>query len=115
MRKSKTTQTPQPIHVRKGDTVLVISGKSAGKRGKVLSVLTDKNRIIVEGVNISKRHTKPTRALPQGGIIEKEGSIHSSNVMLVCTKCKNPTRVGKKLLNDKQVRACKQCGEIIDD
>ena len=109
------TNTPQKVHVRKGDTVLVIAGKSAGKRGKVISVDTDKNRVIVEGVNITKRHTKPTRALPQGGIIEKEGSIHGSNVMLVCTKCKNPTRVGKKLLNNERVRACKQCGEIIDD
>lgn len=109
------TNTPHKVHVKKGDTVQVIAGKSAGKRGKVLSVDLQKNRVIVEGVNITKRHTKPTRALPQGGIIEKEGSIHSSNVMLVCTKCKNPTRVGKKMLDNRRVRACKQCGEIIDD
>ncbi|MGB9791409.1 MAG: 50S ribosomal protein L24 [Thermacetogeniaceae bacterium] len=102
------------VHVRKGDTVLVITGKDAGKRGKVLQVIPSKQRVIVEGVNIVKRHMKPTRALPQGGIIEKEAPIASSNVMLICTKCNQPTRIAKKLVDDKYYRACKKCGEIID-
>lgn len=102
------------VHVRKGDTVLVITGKDAGKRGKVLQVIPSKQRVIVEGVNIVKRHTKPTRALPQGGIIEKEAPISSSNVMLICTKCNQPTRIAKKLVDEKYYRACKKCGEIID-
>lgn len=102
------------VHVRKGDTVLVIKGKDAGKRGKVLQVIPSKQRVIVEGVNIVKRHSKPTRALPQGGIIEKEAPIASSNVMLICTKCNQPTRIAKKLVDAKYYRACKKCGEIID-
>ena len=103
------------IHVRKNDTVLVLTGKDAAKRGKVVSVNPTTGRLIVEGVNITKRHTRPTRALPQGGIIEKEGTIDSSNVMLVCTKCQQPTRIAKKLVDGKRKRACKRCGEIIDD
>lgn len=103
------------VHVRKGDLVKVIAGKDVNKRGKVVMVDPEQGRIIVEGVNINKRHTRPTRALPQGGIIEKEGTISSSNVMLVCNKCNQPTRIGKKLVDNKWVRACKQCGELIDD
>jgi len=103
------------VHVKKGDTVLVITGKSAGKKGKVLTVLPSKQRVIVEGVNIIKRHTKPTQQMPQGGIVEKEAAIHSSNVMLFCNKCNNPTRVARKILSDgKKVRVCKKCGEVLD-
>lgn len=108
-------ETPGKIHVKKGDTVLVLSGKDAGKRGKVLVVDRARQRVIVEGVNVTKRHTRPTRSLPQGGIIEKEGSIASSKVMLVCTKCQQPTRVGKKVLDNRRVRVCKRCGEMIDE
>ncbi|MDH7479183.1 MAG: 50S ribosomal protein L24 [Syntrophomonadaceae bacterium] len=111
---TRTTE-PRKVHVKKGDLVLVIAGKDVGRRGKVISVDPARQRVIVEGVNITKRHTRPTRSLPQGGIIEKEGSIHSSNVMLVCTKCKNPTRVGSRTVDNRRVRACKQCGELIDD
>ncbi|MCL2335888.1 MAG: 50S ribosomal protein L24 [Firmicutes bacterium] len=101
------------IHVRKGDTVLVICGKSAGKKGKVLEVRPADSRVIVEGVNKVKRHTKPTRSLPQGGIMEREAPLHSSNVMLFCTKCNKPTRVGKKIQEDgKSLRQCKNCGEL---
>ena len=106
--------TTPKVHVKKGDTVLVISGKDSGKRGKVIEVSPKKGRLIVENVNITKKHTRPTRSLPQGGIIEKEGSIASSNVMLVCSKCQAPTRVAKKLLDGKYVRACRKCGEVID-
>lgn len=102
------------MHVRKGDTVLVITGKDSGKRGKVVSVEPAKSRLTVEGINIVKRHTKPNQRMPQGGIIEKAAPIHSSNVMVVCEKCKSPTRIAKKHLEDgKKVRVCKKCGEVL--
>jgi len=102
------------VHVRKGDTVLVITGKDAGKKGKVISVMPGKSRVIIEGVNLVKRHTRPTQKLPQGGILEKEAPIHSSNVMLFCNKCNAPTRVSKKILeNGEKERVCKKCGEAI--
>lgn len=102
------------MHVRKGDTVLVITGKNAGKKSKVLSVDLKSKRIIVEGVNVVKRHARPTRAMPQGGIVEREAPIDSSNVMIFCNKCSNPTRIGKKILDDgEKVRVCKKCGETI--
>nr|WP_148276021.1 50S ribosomal protein L24 [Thermacetogenium phaeum] len=102
------------MHVRKGDTVYILTGKDAGKRGKVLQAIPSRRKVIVEGVNVVKKHTRPTKALPQGGIVEKEAPIDSSNVMLVCTKCDKPTRVAKKLVDDRYYRACKRCGEIID-
>lgn len=102
------------VHVHKGDTVLVITGKSAGKKGKVLSVIPDKNRVVIEGVNVVKRHTKPTQKMPQGGIVEKEAPIHSSNVMLFCNRCNAPSRIGKKILeNGEKVRICRRCGEAL--
>jgi large subunit ribosomal protein L24 len=103
------------VHVKKGDSVLVITGKDAGKKGKVLAVEPQKSRVYVEGVNIVKRHTKPTQASPQGGIKEKEAAIASSNVMLVCPKCSKPTRIGKKIMpNGAYARQCKHCGEVIE-
>ncbi|WP_434073811.1 50S ribosomal protein L24 [Moorella naiadis (nom. illeg.)] len=106
--------TPR-VHVKKGDTVMVITGKDSGKKGKVLSVATAKGRVIVEGVNIVKRHTRPTQKLPQGGIIEKEAPIASSNVMLFCNKCNRPTRIGRQILADgSKARVCKKCGEVLD-
>jgi len=108
------TQPKAKVHVRKGDTVVVVSGKSEGKRGKVLEVIPGKSRIIIEGVNIVKRHTRPTRSLPQGGIKEKEAAIHSSNAMLYCNKCNNPVRVQKRILeNGKTERICRKCGEAL--
>lgn len=102
------------IHVRKGDTVLVVAGKNKGKKGKVLSVLPNVNKILIEGVNVVKRHTKPTQRLPQGGIMEKEAPVHSSNAMLFCSKCNNPTRIGNKILeNGEKERICRKCGETI--
>lgn len=102
------------IHVRKGDTVLVITGKNAGKKGKILSVIPETSRVVVEGVNVVKRHSRPTQKMPQGGIVEKEAPIHSSNVMLFCGKCNSPARVGKKYLESgDKVRICKKCGEAI--
>ncbi len=102
------------VHVRTGDMVLVVSGKHKGKKGKVVSVEPDKSRLIVEDINVVKRHTKPTQKMPQGGIVEMEAPIHSSNVMLYCNKCNKPTRIKKKLLEDgKKVRECKNCGEVL--
>ena len=103
------------IHVKKGDMVQIITGKDAGKKGKILSVNTEKSRIVVEGVNIMKRHTRPSQGKPQGGIVEKEAAIASSNVMIFCSKCKEPVRINKKILADGQkIRVCNQCGEELD-
>ena len=100
------------LHVKKNDTVVVVSGKDAGKTGEVLKVYPKTGRVLVQGVNIVKKHQKPSRANAQGGIIEKEGAIYSSKVMLYCTKCKNATRISNKILEDgTKVRVCKKCGE----
>ena len=102
------------IHVKKNDLVMVIAGRDKGKSGKVLSVLPKKNRVIVEKVNFIKRHTRPSAKQRQGGIIEREGPINVSNVMLICTKCNKPSRIGEKYLEkDNKVRVCKKCGEIL--
>lgn len=101
------------MKIVKNDNVLILSGNNKGKTGKVLKVLPKKNRVIVEGVNFIKKHARPTQKNPQGGIIEKEASIHVSNVMVICPKCNTPTRVGKKILdNGKKIRVCKNCGEM---
>lgn len=101
--------------IRKDDKVKVITGKEKGKMGKVLKVLRDQNRVIIENVNFVKRHTKPGGQTRQGGIIEKEASIHASNVMLMCNKCINPVRIKMQRLEDgNMVRVCSKCGEIID-
>jgi len=103
------------LRIRKDDTVMVIAGRERGKTGKVLKVLRDSNRVIVERLNIVKRHTRPSG--PQGphGIVEKEAGIHISNVMLLCDKCNRPVRVGKRRLEDgRSVRVCRRCGEQLD-
>ncbi len=103
------------MHVKKGDTVMVTTGKDAGKKGKILRVLPRENRVVVEGVNKVKKHQKPSRSLPQGGILKIEAPLNASNVMLVCNRCNTPTRVGKKVMeNNDKVRTCKKCGETID-
>ncbi|QNO14780.1 50S ribosomal protein L24 [Alkalicella caledoniensis] len=103
------------VHVKTGDKVTILSGKDKDKQGKVLSVFPKEGKVIVEGVNIVKRHTKPTRENPQGGIIEREGAVESSKVMLVCPRCNKPTRAAKKFLQDgNKVRQCKKCSEVID-
>ena len=103
------------MHVKKGDTVVVITGKDAGKKGKIIEVNTKDNRVVVEGVNIVKRHSRPTQKLPQGGIVEKPAPIASSNVMIYCPKCAGPKRIGKQFLDTgKKVRICKKCGETLD-
>ncbi|HLC29899.1 MAG TPA: 50S ribosomal protein L24 [Dehalococcoidia bacterium] len=101
--------------IRKNDTVLVIAGKERGKRGTVARILPEKNRVMVEGVNIVKRHMKPRGATQPGGIVEKEAPLHLSNVMLVCTRCDHPVRVSFRLLEGgAKVRVCRHCGEIVD-
>lgn len=103
------------IHVKKGDTVEVIGGKHRGKRGKVLKVFPKADKLIIEGVNLVKRHAKPTQKLPQGGIVEKEGRVYSSKVMFVCPKCGRAARVGHGYLSDgTKVRICKHCGAQIE-
>jgi large subunit ribosomal protein L24 len=105
-------QTP----IRRNDTVVVTTGKDSGKRGRVLKVLPVRNRLIVEGVNVIKRHTRPN---PQrnikGGIVEREASLHASNVQLVCPECNAMTRVGHRILNDgRKIRICRKCEGVVD-
>ena len=105
----------QKLHVKKGDKVVILSGKDKGKEGKVIEALPKKSKIVVEGVNKVKRHTRPTQKMPQGGIIVKEAPFHSAKAMLVCPACDKPTRIAKTVLaNGKTARTCKKCGEIID-
>lgn len=103
------------LGIKKNDKVQVISGDEKGKKGRVLSMLSKDDRIIVEGINMIKRHMKPSKKYSQGGIIEKEASVERSNIMLVCPKCDKPTKIGNKILeNDKKIRLCKKCGEVIE-
>lgn len=101
--------------IRKNDEVRVIHGRDRGKKGKVQIAIPDKNRMIVEGVNMIKRHMRPTGQMRQAGIIEKEAPIHVSDLMLICKKCNRPTRVGFTFLDSgSKVRVCKKCHEVID-
>jgi large subunit ribosomal protein L24 len=102
--------------IRKNDTVLIITGKDRGKRGRVLKVLPEKNRLIVEGMNMIKRHTRPNPGKNvKGGIIEREASLHASNAQLVCPECGAQTRVGRKILGDgRKVRVCRKCEGVVD-
>lgn len=111
MNKAKT-------EIKKGDIVKVMCGKNAGKQGKVLVVNREKNMLIVEGVNLIKRHQRPNQKYQKGGIIEREGYIYASKVMLICPKCLKPTRIAHFITgegkNSKKVRSCKKCNEMID-
>jgi large subunit ribosomal protein L24 len=103
------------LRIKKDDEVIVLGGRDRGKRGKVLRALPKEARVLVEGVNLVKRHTKPSQADPQGGIKEKEAPIHVSNVALIDPKSKRPTRVGFKILADgRKVRVAKRSGEVLD-
>ncbi len=103
------------LHVKRGDLVEVVTGKDKGKRGKIKKVFPDQMRVVVEKVNMVKRHQRPTDKNPQGGIIEKEAPIHVSNVMIVCENCGRPVRTrGKVLADGSKVRVCIRCGEILD-
>lgn len=109
------------MRVKKNDQVLVLAGNYKGKQGKVLKVYPKDNRLIVEGVNFIKRHTRPSQQNPQGGIVEKEAPIHISNVMVVCPKCNTASRMGHAEMNDEtrnkiyRVRVCKNCGEMLTE
>lgn len=102
------------LHVKKDDTVIVITGKDKGKKGRIIAAFPRDNRVIVEGVNMVKKHQKPNAKNPQGGIIEREAAIHVSNVMHVDPKSGQVTRIGYKIENGKKVRVAKRSGEIID-
>ncbi|MCZ8523761.1 MULTISPECIES: 50S ribosomal protein L24 [Paenibacillus] len=103
------------LHVKKEDTVIVITGKDKGKKGRVIAAFPRENRVLVEGVNMIKKHAKPSQQNPQGGILNQEAPIHVSNVMLVDPKSGQATRVGYKVLeNGKKVRVAKKSGEVID-
>jgi len=98
--------------LKKEDTVEVIAGKDKGKRGRILKILRDKDRMLVEGVNIVKKTKKKRKQQDRGGIVEVEAAIHSSNLMIVCKKC-GPVRIGYKLNEDKKERVCRKCGEVL--
>ena len=105
-------QTP----IRKNDNVLVTTGKDRGKKGRVIRVVPEKNRLIVEGVNLIKRHTRPNPAKNiKGGVVQREAALHASNVQLVCPECGAQTRIGHKVLEDgRKVRICRKCEGVVD-
>jgi len=104
------------LSVKKNDTVLIIAGREKGKRGRVLSVYPSKDRLLIEKINMIRKHMKPTRKYAQGGIIEKEAPLHISNTMLICPKCNKPTRISNTQLQDgRKVRMCKKCREVMDE
>ena len=103
------------LHVKKDDLVMVIAGKEKGKSGKVMRVLPERGQVMVESLNIVKRHSRPTRGNAQGGIIEKEAPLDASNVQILCKGCNKPARTGIRVLQDgSKARFCKKCNEILD-
>ena len=107
--------TGRKMTIRRGDQVLVLSGKDKGKKGKVIQALPQQGRVKVEGVNIVKKHAKPTQKIPQGGIREMEAPLPVSKVMFVCPACRKPTRIAKKQSAEgRWLRSCKKCGEVVD-
>ncbi len=102
------------LHVKKGDTVVVLSGKDKGKQGKIIQAIPKKGQVVVEEINKVKRHTKPSLKAPQGGIISKEMPLNVCKVMLVCPACNKPTRIAHKQVDGKNMRVCKKCGEVVD-
>ncbi|WP_027415406.1 50S ribosomal protein L24 [Aneurinibacillus terranovensis] len=102
------------LHVKSGDEVMVISGKDKGKKGRILTAFPKTGRVVVEGVNLVKKHTRPNAANPQGGIVTQEAAIHASNVMIIDPKTGEPTRIGHKIVDGKKVRIAKKSGEILD-
>jgi len=103
------------MQIKKNDNVMVVSGKEKGKRGRVIAVYPATNRLLIEKLNMIKRHTRPNQQMRQGGIVEKESPISASNVMVICTKCDKPTTVSRKEQGEgSRVRVCKNCNEAID-
>jgi large subunit ribosomal protein L24 len=106
---------PNTSRIRKNDTVMVITGRERGKTGKVLRVIREDNRVIIERLHMVKRHQKPRGQQSPGGVVEKEASIDLSNVMIMCERCNAPARIGSRRLDDGSgVRTCRRCGEAID-
>ena len=104
------------MHIKRNDTVMVISGVDKNKKGKVLEVIPSEGKVIVEGVAVATKHTKPRRQGETGGIVKEEAAIYASKVMHVCNKCGKPTRIARKVLeNGKTVRVCKHCNETFND
>jgi len=103
------------VKIRKDDTVVVVTGKDRGRKGKVRFAYPENERLLVEGINFIKRHTRARGQVRQAGIIEREAPIHISNVRLLCSKCNHPTRIGFRFLEGgKKVRFCRSCGEVVD-
>lgn len=103
------------MHVKTGDTVRILAGKDKGKEGKILRAIPVRNKVVVDKINIMKKHQKPNQEYPEGGIISLEAPMHVSNVMLICKTCGKPTRTGHRFLDDgKKVRVCKRCDAAID-
>lgn len=103
------------MHVRRGDKVRIITGKEAGKEGKVLRAYPEKQRVTIEAANMIKRATRPSQKNPQGGIMQMEGTLHVSNVMLICPSCSQPTRIARRRdEGGTRIRVCKKCGKDID-
>lgn len=104
------------LSIKKNDTVIVIAGSEKGKKGRVLSIYPSKGRLLIEKINMIRKHMKPSRKYAQGGIIEKEAPLHISNIMLICPKCNKPTRISNASLEaGKKVRMCKKCREVMDE
>lgn len=106
-------QVDHRTRIKKGDLVYVITGKEKSKTGKVLKVIENGKRLLIEKLNIVKKHTKPTQENPRGGINEKEAPIATSNAMIFCSKCNKPVRVGIKFENTKKIRICKKCSQVL--
>lgn len=101
------------MHVKKNDTVIILSGKDKGKQGKIIKALPKINAVIVEGINKVKKHAKPSLKVPQGGIITKEAPLHACKVQLICPNCNKPTKIAHSFRNNLKYRTCKKCGEFI--
>lgn len=102
------------MQIKKNDTVVVTSGREKGKRGRVIAVYRSENRVLIEKLNIVKRHTRPNPNLRQGGIVEREAPISAANVRLICPKCDKPTRVARRVDGDGRTRVCRSCNEALD-
>jgi large subunit ribosomal protein L24 len=103
------------FNIKKNDLVMVVNGKEKGKSGRVLKVIPEKEKVLLEKINIIKRHSRPHGQQRRGGILEKEAPLHISNVMLICEKCNKPVRIGRRLVEgSKKARFCRKCGEIFD-
>jgi large subunit ribosomal protein L24 len=107
-------KAPNKMHVKKNDTVFVVSGKDKGKKGKVIGSFPTEGRVLVEGVNMITRHVKPRKSGQQGGLIKQEGAIASSKVMLWCPKCERPVRIRHTMTDESKVRVCARCNETLE-